>query len=136
MRKILTLSLFSAVLPLALFFSGCASSQTAENAEGLTATRHKELQAAEQSRVELMEDADNTDTINNKVDLNESVARDDEEILRLKSGRKVSEDPSESRDERDGFKSTKERTIVYGPVGFVLHLTEWLLTKLYIIHSS
>ena len=137
MRKLLTLLLFSAMLPFAaLCISGCASSKTVEKSEDLTVTPHKEPQVAEQNRVRLMEEADNADTIDKKVDLSEAVARDDEEIIRLKSGRKVSEDPSESRDKRDGFKSTKERTIVYGPVGLVLRFTEWLLTKLYIVHSS
>jgi len=41
---------------------------------------------------------------------------------------------NELRDREEGFESTKKRTIVYGPVGWVLVGSRVILDKLYIIY--
>ena len=136
MRRIFIVLLFSAITSSLVFCSGCTSTKTAGKSDDRAISRDKDIQIVDKDRVELIKEVDNTENIDSKVNLEESVARDDKTVLRLKSGVKTSENPSETRDEIDGFKSTEERTIVYGPVGFVLQLTEWILTKLYIMHSD
>jgi hypothetical protein len=39
----------------------------------------------------------------------------------------------EQRAETERRARTEPRTIIYGPVGFVLNVTEWILQKLYIL---
>ena len=137
MRSTFIKLLYSTILSSVLFFSGCATSPESENSsDNITADNNSDLQAVEKNKRELMKESDYADAVNTRVDLEDSIAGDDEKITYLKAGRNITEDPSDSRDKRDGFKSTKERTIVYGPVGAVLRFTEWLLEKLYIMHTD
>jgi vesicle coat complex subunit len=47
---------------------------------------------------------------------------------------KTQEMMNDVRDREEGFESTKKRTIVYGPVGWVLVGSRVILDKLYIIY--
>ena len=136
MRKSFIWFLFSALLPSALFVSGCASTQTEQKADNSSLTRNEQIQVVDNEKAELMKQADNTESVDDRVNLGKDVAIQDEEVYKLKSGKKSAEVTPEEKDKADGFKRTKDRTIVYGPVGAVLHFTEWILVKLYIIHES
>ena len=135
MRKSI-LFLFSTLLSPALFVSGCASTQTGQKADNRSLTPNEQIQIADSEKADLMKQADNTESVDNRVNLEKDVAAQDEEVEKLNSGEKSAEVTPEEKDKKDGFKSTKDRTIVYGPLGAVLQFTEWILVKLYIIHES
>ena len=136
MRKSFILFLFSALLPFALFVSGCATAQTEQKADNSSLTRNERIQVADNEKAELMKQEDNAESVDSKVNLEKDVAAQDEDVYKLKSGEKSAEVTPEEKDKEDGFKSTKDRKIIYGPLGAVLQFTEWILVKLYIIHES
>ena len=137
MRSTFIILLYSTILSSLLLSSGCATASVSnESSNNIVPDSESPLQEVESNKQELMKESASADDVNTKVAMEDSIAGDDEKITYLKAGRNVTEDPSDSRDKRDGFKSTKERTIVYGPVGAVLRFTEWLLEKLYIMHSD
>jgi hypothetical protein len=56
--------------------------------------------------------------------------RNTREENRIKTNRRVTD---VSTDEDDGFKSTRDREVIYGPFGIVLEGLKWIFEKLYII---
>ena len=100
----------------------------------LTTAQREKLEAAELARTKWMRFLRNSQSVNDTIQAKEELDRIHEEIAAIYNG----EDLSRKKDEGGGeyeFKDTSERKIVYGPLGVVLKLTEWILEKLYIWRS-
>lgn len=67
-------------------------------------------------------------TVDDAVKAREHLAKNQEVIEEIEDNKKIEVQVS------DGFKSTKERTVVYGPIGWVLVGCKWILDKLYIVY--
>ena len=67
---------------------------------------------------------------------------DVDDVIKIQNNLKIIQDEIEkhekqikdTKDEADGFETTTERTVVYGPIGWVLIGSKWLIDKLFIIY--
>jgi esterase/lipase len=132
MKKYFSLLILAAFFSLTLLESGCASTASANNSSKQTV--EERLAKAEAKKECIQKKLNNIKNVNEGVELKAALSEVQKEIDNLKSGKVVARVNQDAVDEEDGFQSTKERKIIYGPVGAVLHLTEWILVKLYILN--
>ncbi len=126
MKKNYSILLFSFVLCLLLFGSGCA---TVEEPKHMPRTDYeKRLTHAHKERKTLERLLDHAQSVDDAVQIRDNLARVQKQIEELETGKKVQKDID------DGFESTKKRTVVYGPIGWVFIGSKWILDKLYIIY--
>ena len=110
-----------------------SSEKAAQTLANLSQAQRERLEAAELARTKWMGLLRNSQSVNDTIRAKEELDKIHEEIAEIYRGGTSSAD--EEKSEYD-FKDTKERTIIYGPIGVVLKFTEWLLEKLYIWHSG
>ena len=129
--KLLFLSRISLLVFLVFLFisSGC---QTVD-----TKATSKESNTSIKDENTLKKDIEHPQSVNQLVNDREEL----EQIENKKQVKNISRDKDKLQevpidDEKDGFKSVKEKKTVYGPLGIVLHLTTWILEKLYILNDS
>jgi len=135
MKKYFSLSILLAFFALTLFVSGCSSTATDQKKDlPPPQTIDERIISAEAEKARLQKKLDNVDSVNERVEVKAALANVKKEIDELKLGKSAAPVNLKTTDEEDGFKNSKDRTIVYGPVGAVLHFTEWILVKLYIIN--
>jgi hypothetical protein len=136
MKKWFPLSTLLIFFVLALFISGCATSSVEQEKDRHRRSIEERILSAEAKKGRLLNQLDHSESIDEKVEIKAALADLQEEIDMLKSskGRTSSSEDMGLKDEEDGFKSTKDRKIIYGPLGAVLHFTEWILEKMYIMN--
>lgn len=71
---------------------------------------------------------ENAKSVDDAIKAREHLEKNQILIEELEAGKKIKDDVD------DGFKSTTERTVVYGPIGWVLVGSKWVIEKLYIIY--
>ena len=113
------------VLLVLLVLSGCATvKEPPPPPEVDNEARLEHALEVRKNLLRLLQEANNVD---DAIKAREHLSVVQAEIEAIETGKKYAES-------EDGFKSTKERTIVYGPVGFVLLLSKWIFDKSYIIY--
>ena len=137
MKPIYTITMISLLLPLLFFSAGCATTENEnKNADINLEARIKNAEAVKAS---LLKELENPKDVNEIVMIKDQLTQVQEEIDSLKA-QQTTGNPTKQQEQQeknqDGFKDTKERKITYGPLGFVLQLTQWILEKLYIIHEK
>ena len=124
--------------------TGCASTDKTENATAVeripTKPNERELTFAELERrlinaerkeQKLMYELDHAKTTDEIIRCKDELDAIHAEIADIKDHKDTQAAPN-----REGFKSVKERHYIYGPLGSVFKLTQWILEKLYIIDRS
>jgi len=134
MKKCFSLSILLTFFILTAIGSGCATASVDKQNSSRRQSIEERISRAEAEKSRLLNKLDNSDSIDENVELKAALAEVQKELDELKAGKKASPVDVETTDEEDGFKNTKERTIIYGPLGAVLHFTEWVLVKLYIMN--
>ncbi len=119
--KYLVLAAFAASM-----FSGCATvelppPEPVQDAE----IRFLHAQEERKTWLRLLQDAQ---TVTDAIKAREHLDKIQLEIEAIEAGKDFKDDAEL------GFKSTKERTIVYGPVGIVLVAAKWIVDKSFIIY--
>lgn len=124
-----------ALLFLSFFiFAGCAT--TAKNEKIINI--QQSISTLQSEKTELKKRLEHPATIDEPIEIKKRIEEIDAEINKLELARdkgKTTDEINELPD-KDGFKNTTQRKIYYGPLGVVLQFTEWILEKLYIIHTS
>ena len=92
---------------------------------------NRELTNARRREQKLMYHLDHAKSTDEIIRCKDELAKTHAEIIRLEKKRDAVAAP-----ESEGFKSVKERSYWYGPLGVVLKLTEWILEKLYMIDHT
>ena len=126
MKKKYSILLPSAVLCQILFCSGCATIEEPKHTPVVDfETRIKHEKQARKTWIRLLQDAQSVD---DAIKAKEHLERIQQDIEALKAGKQTKADIDA------GFKSTKERTVVYGPIGWAFVGSKWVLDKLFIIY--
>jgi hypothetical protein len=133
MKPHYSIFLLSLLFSVIFFSSGCATTENENNEKINVEARIKNAEAVKAS---LLKELDNPKDVNEIVIIKDQLAQVQEEIDSLQAGKTPEELPEKEQADPDGFKDTKDRTITYGPLGFVLQLTQFVLEKLYIIHEN
>lgn len=71
---------------------------------------------------------ENAQTVDDAVKAREHLDQIQQNLEALEAGKKTKDDIDA------GFKPTKERLVVWGPIGYLMWLATWLVDKLYIIY--
>ncbi|MBN1864352.1 MAG: DUF4349 domain-containing protein [Victivallales bacterium] len=119
--KCLAIGAFAATI-----MSGCATVEVpppepVQDAE----TRLLHAQEERKTWLRLLQEAQG---VTDAIKAREHLDRVQLEIEAIEAGRDFKDDAEA------GFKSTKERTIIYGPVGIVLVAAKWIIDKSFIIY--
>jgi uncharacterized protein DUF4349 len=126
MKKKYSSFLFFFVLSSIIICSGCA---TVEEPKYVPIKDYKtRLEHAKQERKALNNILAHAQTVDTSVQARERLERVQRQIEELEAGQKVQNDLDA------GFESTKKRTIVYGPIGWVLVGSSWILEHLFILY--
>jgi len=113
----------------AVLSAGSADTRTGE----LSLQDRERLEAAELARAKWMEYLQNSKTVDETIRAKEELDKINREIRAILEGKDYPGERSLSKEERQHkFKNVEERGILYGPIGIVLELTEWILRKLYL----
>jgi hypothetical protein len=114
------------IMLVCVLFSGCA---TVKEPKTLPVkdldTRLNIIKKEREAYLRLLDkttDVDDVVTIQSNLKIIQSQIENNEKLLKDK------------KDEADGFETTTERTVVYGPIGWVLVGSKWILDKLFIVY--
>lgn len=88
----------------------------------------KRLENAKNERDALTRIIQNAQSVNEVIDAKERLENVQKQIEELETGKKVQADLDA------GFESTKKRTVIYGPIGWVLVGSKWVVEKLFICY--
>ena len=119
--------LIACCICLPAFSSGAAVKDSKKTRKDIEAR----LLHAETARKKWLEHLENARTVNETVRAKDELDKIQIEIEELKAGREV-----DVVDDNTKFKSVKKRKRWYGPLGAVLHMTQYILEKLYIMESD
>lgn len=126
MKKKYSVFLLLGILCQVLFFSGCATIEEPKHSPVIDfEARIKHEKQARKTWNRLLENAQSVD---DAIKAKEHLERIQQNVEALEAGKQTREDIDA------GFKSTKERTVVYGPIGWVFIGSKWVLDKLFIIY--
>lgn len=126
MKKIYCNFPFYLILLLILAGAGCA---TVEEPKYVPIKDYeKRLEHAKSERDTLNRIIQNAQTVNEVIDAKERLENVQKQIEELETGQKVQADLDA------GFESTEKRTVVYGPIGWVLIGSKWIVDKMFILY--
>lgn len=126
MKKIYSKLLLYPVLWAIIICAGCA---TVEEPKYVPVKDYdKRLEHAKTERKTLTGIMENAKNVNDLIQAKERLELVQKQIEELESGKKVQSDMDA------GFESTKKRTVIYGPIGWVLVGSKWIVEKLYICY--
>jgi len=131
LRIIFVLSLF-----LSLFiFSGCqtAPAPTTKTRPEQKKNIEEHLKNAETVKASLLKQLEHPKSVDETIRIKEHLDKLQNEIDLLKSGKDA---PIPNNDEADGFKNVKDKKTYYGPLGWTVEITQWILEKLWIVHET
>jgi len=98
---------------------------------GLSVSERERLEVAELARKKWMDYLQNAQSVNDMIQAKEELDKINLEIREIREGKPLTKEERQHK-----FKNVEERKIVYGPIGIVLELTEWILRKLYLWSSD
>ncbi len=134
MKKFFILLCCFSALAVTLLGGGCATTDTEQGADVSSKSIEERIESAEAEKASLIKKLDKSESVDDTLKIKRTLSEVQKELDALNSGEMVSAVTEESDDDKDGFKNTKDRTILYGPLGVVLKITEWVLVKLYILN--
>ena len=108
-----------------------APTTTTPVASDLSVADRERLETAEQKRAKWMKYLADAKNVDEMVRAKRELDSVNQEISEILAGKAAAEPTKEEQQHQ--FKDTSERTIIPGPIGFVLELTEWILEKCYAV---
>ena len=114
------------VLSQILLIAGCATMEDPNYK--IPEDRKQRLIHAKENRKALTRLLQTAKTVDDAIKAREHLQKNQELIEAIEDNKKIEAQVS------DGFKSTKERTVVYGPIGWVLVGSKWIVEKLFIVY--
>ncbi len=128
MRNFFALTSLSVLFFIVLFAGGC---RTTENKPSTPPINIEErLKHAEAVKKSLLRQLEHQKSVDETIRIKEHLDILQDEIEELEKGNDVP--PPIKEDE--GFSSVDGHYSIYGPIGIPLKITEWVLTKLYILN--
>lgn len=128
LKNLIGISLFA----IALSFTGCRTAKPVqESCPESKQNIEERLKNAESVKSSLIKQLEHPKNVDETIRIKEHLDKLQDEIDLLKAGKDalpVVED--------EGFKSVKEKKTYYGPVGWTVEITQWILEKLWIIHET
>ena len=113
--------------------SSLVASADSAAARELSVSERERLDAAELARRKWMEHLENSQSVDETIRAKEELDKINREIRGILEGRDLDRGQTLSKEElQHKFKNVETRDILYGPIGIVLELTEWILRKLYL----
>lgn len=109
-----------------LLIAGCATVEDPNYK--IPEDKEQRLDHAKENRKTLMRLLQTAKTVDDAIKAREHLEKNQELIEAIEDNNKIEAQVS------DGFKSTKERTVVYGPFGWVLIGSKWIVDKLFIVY--
>jgi hypothetical protein len=126
MKKIYSIFFLIGVVCMILLSSGCATVD--EPLPPAPIDYEMRLKHAKKQRETLTRLLEHAQSVDDAVNARDQLAKVQKEIENLEAGK------LNKKLMADGFKSTKKRTVVYGPIGWVLVGSKWIVDKLYIMY--
>jgi hypothetical protein len=122
------------LLAIVLSFTGCKTAQPVEESYPEPKKNIEEhLKNAEAVKSSLIKQLEHPKSVDETIMIKDHLGKLQDEIDLLKTGKDA---PLPTTDEDEGFKSVKEKKTYYGPVGWTVEVTQWILEKLWIMHET
>lgn len=126
MKKNYYIFICFSILSVLLMGTGCAT--VSEPKHKPVADIETRLDQAKKERDTWTRLLQHAQTVDDAVKAREELQHIQVNIEDLEAGKKT------QRDLDAGFKSTKERTVIYGPIGWVLVGSKWIIEKCFILY--
>ena len=132
LKTVLVLTLFLSVF----IFSGCQTAPTPNTTCPESKKNIEErLKNAESVKASLLKQLEHPKSVDEAIQIKEHLNKLQDEIDLLEAGKDSPSTELKNKDD-DRFKSVKDKKTYYGPLGYVVELTQWILEKLWIIHET
>ena len=122
------------LLAIVLSFTGCKTAQPVEeNFPESQQNIEERLKNAEAVKSSLIKQLEHPKSVDETIMIKDHLGKLQDEIDLLNAGKDA---PPLDDDKAEGFRSVKDKKTYYGPIGWTVEVTQWILEKLWIMHET